>query len=443
MVRTLLRRTTGVTLLLLALPLALGAGALAFLGTALATATIPLLAAAGLAALTGTAFLVAWPAFALLSARRTTAARAAVAASGGSTARPARAAAVLAGVLAVAVAGLATVTVFRPLPTATTAADPAGTRYWDLPTGSRLAYTVEPARGTRRPAPVIVLHGGPGTPGDGIDDTDRALAADGFDVYEYDQLGAGRSTRLADPEGYTVARHVADLEAVRQAIGAERVILMGASWGATLAAYYLAAHPDRVARVVFTSPGALWEGAFPDGQTGDIWDKLTPAQEDEIDALAYRPRFLAATLLQGVNPRAARALLTDPEADRMLRQILEIAAPAAQYPGAPPLTAPANAPGFWANQFTSLDAETVADPRPALRAVHVPALVLRAEADYKKWAVTYDYKRTLPEATLVYVKGAGHAISSDKPALYLSLLRAFLLDRALPLPAWNSADPPR
>ncbi|MCW6003521.1 alpha/beta hydrolase [Micromonospora sp. CPCC 205371] len=85
----------------------------------------------------------------------------------------------------------------------------------------------------------------------------------------------------------------------------------------------------------------------------------------------------------------------------------------------------------------------MADPRPALRAVHVPALVLRAEGDYKKWAVTYDYKRTLPEATLLYLKGAGHAISSDKPALYLSLIRAFLLDRPLPLPAWNSADPPR
>ncbi|GFJ96080.1 alpha/beta hydrolase [Phytohabitans rumicis] len=320
---------------------------------------------------------------------------------------------------------------------------PPGTRYWDLPTGSRLAYTKAPARGTPRPTPVIFLHGGPGTPGDGIDATGRALAADGFDVYEYDQLGAGRSTRLADVTGYTVARHVADLEAVRQAIGAEQVVLIGQSWGGILAAYYLAAHPDRVARVVFTSPGALWEGAFPDGNTGDIWDRLTPAQEDAIDALAYRPRFIAATLLQAINPRAAHALLGDAEADELLRQILLTAAPAAQYPGAPPLHAPDNAAGFWVNQYTSLDAEQVPDPRPALRSVPVPALVVRAEGDYKKWAVTYDYKRTLPRATLVYVKGAGHAISSDRPELYLSLLRSFLLDRPLPLPAWTSAEPPK
>jgi hypothetical protein len=43
----------------------------------------------------------------------------------------------------------------------------------------------------------------------------------------------------------------------------------------------------------------------------------------------------------------------------------------------------------------------------------------------------------------VYVEDAGHAIASDQPALYLSLLRAFLLDRPLPLAAWDSADPPR
>ncbi|GFJ96081.1 hypothetical protein [Phytohabitans rumicis] len=100
MPRTLLRRTAGGMLLLLTVPLALGAGALAFLGTAAATATIPLLSAAGLAALAAVAFLLGWPVFALLRPGR----------------RPFRAAGVLAGVLALATAGLAAVTVFQPLP---------------------------------------------------------------------------------------------------------------------------------------------------------------------------------------------------------------------------------------------------------------------------------------------------------------------------------------
>jgi pimeloyl-ACP methyl ester carboxylesterase len=66
----------------------------------------------------------------------------------------------------------------------------------------------------------------------------------GFDVYAYDQIGAGRSARLADVKAYTVARHVADLEAIRTTIGAEKIVLIGNSWGGTLAANYLAAHPE-------------------------------------------------------------------------------------------------------------------------------------------------------------------------------------------------------
>ncbi|MFI5794490.1 alpha/beta hydrolase [Streptomyces sp. NPDC051677] len=171
------------------------------------------------------------------------------------------------------------------------------TGYWTLPTGSRLAYTHLPAEGVRRPAPVIVLHGGPGTPGDGPDPLERLLATRGHDVFSYDQLGAGRSTRLADPAGYTVARQVADLEAVRRRIGAERVILLGASWGATLAAEYLAAHPDRVARMVLTSPGVLWAPAWQDRAEGDIWDRLTPDRQRRIDELEASPpagRLVAA-----------------------------------------------------------------------------------------------------------------------------------------------------
>ncbi|MEV4356383.1 alpha/beta fold hydrolase [Nonomuraea sp. NPDC049625] len=59
----------------------------------------------------------------------------------------------------------------------------------------------------------------------------RHLAAAGFDVYAYDQLGAGRSTRLSDVTGYTVARHVADLEAIRRTIGADRIVIVGQRTG--------------------------------------------------------------------------------------------------------------------------------------------------------------------------------------------------------------------
>ncbi|MFI6922799.1 alpha/beta fold hydrolase [Nonomuraea spiralis] len=133
----------------------------------------------------------------------------------------------------------------------------AGQREWLLPTGSRLAYVrVAPKRITR-PEPVVVLSGGPG-----VADlaADRAfygrLAADGYAVYVYDQVGTGRSARLPDPAAYGLARDVADLEAVRKAIGAERLNLVARGDGARRAAAYLSDGPDRVARVVLDARAA-------------------------------------------------------------------------------------------------------------------------------------------------------------------------------------------
>ncbi|WP_328916146.1 MULTISPECIES: alpha/beta hydrolase [unclassified Streptomyces] len=425
MAQTLLRRTGGVLLLLVAAVLGLAAAVAGFLGAAVATASIPLLVTAALAALFGVTFLTAWPGYALYG-----------------VVRRRRAAVVSAGVLAVLVAALSGVTVLRPMARPADQAVPPDVHFWNLPTGSRIAYREAAATGPAHPAPVIFLHGGPGTANDDISEVGRALATDGFDVYSYDQVGSGRSSRLRDVTQYTDARQVADLDAIRRTIGAERIILVGQSWGGSLAAHYMAAHPDRVAKAVLSSPGVLWYGAFPDGETGELFDRLTPDAKRRFDSLTSSPRMIALALLQQVNPEAAHHLVGDREADQRFREILTASLPAAQCPGRPPASLPDNRTGFYVNQFTIDDAEHLPDPRPRLRAAHVPTLIMRGECDYKKWEVTYDYKRTLPDSTLVYVPGAGHAIAIDRPAIYQAALRAFLLDRPLPLPPYTAATPP-
>ncbi|TYB42163.1 alpha/beta fold hydrolase [Actinomadura chibensis] len=425
MSRSVLRRVSGALLLLAAAAAAPLAGVAGFFGLAAVTADIPLLAVVGLLVVAGTGLLVGLPAFALLGVRRR------------------RGAALLLGAaLTAAVAAVASLTVFRPGSLAPTAAPPAGVRFWNLPTGSRIAYVHAPAAGKPRPTPVVFLHGGPGTPGEGLPTASAALTANGFDVYAYDQVGAGRSTRLSDVTGYTVARHVADLDAIRAAIGADKIIIVGQSWGGSLAAQYLAAHPEHVAKVAFTSPGALWPSGLPDGDA-DPKARLDPAKKKRYDELTSSPRLLAAALLLGVNPNAAHALVGDREADERFHELGLVLKDVSSCPGAPPRTPHENRQGFYVNQVTSRDFEHVPDPRPALRRVRVPALIMRGQCDYVRWEATRDYRRTLPDSTLVMVKGAGHAIAGDQPAVYTDLLRAFLLDRRLPLPAYTSDDPPR
>ena len=109
--------------------------------------------------------------------------------------------------------------------------DPIGGIEWlNLRDDSRLALHVTRAAAATQP-PIIFVHGGPGVADMAHDAPALAALATDRDVYVYDRIGTGASTRLADPTGYTTARAVQDLEAVRGHTGAPRVVLLGHSWG--------------------------------------------------------------------------------------------------------------------------------------------------------------------------------------------------------------------
>lgn len=320
---------------------------------------------------------------------------------------------------------------FGPVPPAGQGPDPGGVRFWDLPTGSRLAYVHTPARGQARATPVVLVHGGPGAPSFGAPHLARGLADAGFDVYAYHQLGAGRSSRAADIGDYTVARHVADLEAIRAALGAQTLIPVGTSWGAQLVAHYLAAHPQRVARAVVVSPGTIWAPAY----AGDT-HLIPEGRSDQRAALSRHPRFLLAqALLAAAGPRAASALFPDHRIDGEYEAFVADLNLAAGCPGPGRAATESLGPqgfGFWVNAMTARDARTVADPRPALRGLPTPLLVLRGECDYLAPAVAREYTGLLPNSTLVEVAAAGHDLDRDQPTAYQTRITGFLTEKEPP-----------
>jgi 3-oxoadipate enol-lactonase len=67
-----------------------------------------------------------------------------------------------------------------------------------------------------------------------------------------DLRSAGGSPRAKQPPG--LDRHVADLEALRAALGLHSVIPIGCAMGSMVAAAYAARHPDRVPALVMSNP---------------------------------------------------------------------------------------------------------------------------------------------------------------------------------------------
>jgi proline iminopeptidase len=127
--------------------------------------------------------------------------------------------------------------------------------------------------------PVVVLHGGPGADHEYLRPGFDALAH-GRQLIYYDQRGGGRSPVARDvPVGWT--EHVADLEALRELWGLDRLTIAGYSWGGLLALLYALEHPDRVARLALVSPAPTWRAARDRFEQAFSQRNLDPVFQEE------------------------------------------------------------------------------------------------------------------------------------------------------------------
>lgn len=304
-----------------------------------------------------------------------------------------------------------------------------GPRRWELPTGSTVAYLHVPARGaSSRGAPIIVLHGGPGAYVVNLDETTRVLSRlseSGRDVYFYDQVGGGLSERLSDITEYTVDRHLADLAAIRAQIGADRVILLGSSWGATLAAHYTARHPEHIESLILSGPGVIHPADWPQGY-GRVEERFSPEESERFRIAVNSPRLEAALEAWASDPNAGPRLFSDDEAGAFFDRIAnDFYLPHLGCEGAH-LNAKSRGYGFWSNRMTGRDLNASADPKPTLSQLDTPVLILRGECEYMRRAVAEQYNRVFSNSTLEDIEGAGHMIYWEQPEVFLARVTAFL-----------------
>ena len=100
--------------------------------------------------------------------------------------------------------------------------------------------------------PLLCLHGGPGSTHHYFEPLEQ-LAEQGRRVVLYDQLGCGGSSRPDDDSIYSLQLFLDELSSLRDALGLDRVHLLGSSWGGMLALEHVLARPDGVAGLVLSS----------------------------------------------------------------------------------------------------------------------------------------------------------------------------------------------
>lgn len=236
----------------------------------------------------------------------------------------------------------------------------------------------------------------------------------------YDARGRGRSTRFAPELPISLEHDLADLEALRAALGLERFAILGVSYYGTLVALYAAARPERVERVVMAGPMALRAETFAGG-----WDAAAEAEKAATDAEAEAELVeLRAAGLDAADPAAycrayARAwapgLYADPE-----RFDPEEAAAVCELPNERPASV-----GGWAGAlFGGLGDWDFAE---RLRGVRAATLIVQGRQDLRTPpAGAAEIATTIPDARVVWIDGCGHVPLKERPEIAYPVVLEFL-----------------
>lgn len=260
-----------------------------------------------------------------------------------------------------------------------------------------------------RGEPVVIVHGGP------LLDQQYLRAplhplADDHELIFFDQRLSGGSAGRVDSASMRLDTLVADIEAIRQRLGSERIHLLGHSWGGLLALRYAITHPDRLASLILVSPMppavSLWaeEERLLAGRVATD-DSIAMAELRATPAFAAREPGAVARMLrlsfraQFHEPALADSLRIDPPAD--------YAARSEQF-------------GHLAVDLTSYDL------RPDLRRVAAPTLLVFGADEPGAELSGRVLADSIPGARLEVIPEAGHFSFLEAPDRFLAVVRDFM-----------------
>ena len=135
---------------------------------------------------------------------------------------------------------------------------------------------------------VLLLHGGPATGHEYMECFESFFPKEGFEFYEYDQLGAPYSDQPSDSSLWTVDRYVEEVEQVRKAIGGDKdnFYVLGNSWGGILGMEYALKYQQNIKGLIIADMVASCPdyGKYADEVLSKQMDPKVLAEIRDIEA---------------------------------------------------------------------------------------------------------------------------------------------------------------
>ena len=258
---------------------------------------------------------------------------------------------------------------------------------------------------------IVLLHGGPGSNMNAVW-LDLQPLARKHTVLMYDQRGGGRSEIIKDPNKLKYTDHVRDLEALRKHFGLERMVLVGESWGAGLAALYAMEHPDRVERLLLLGPVApskalITRRAGKTNERIDFTKRLVEFRRDlpiAPDPVALCREFFGIYMT---------ALFFDPAA-------------ASRRRGSSCDAPPEGVRNYMVVNDATFGSLGDYDFLPRLRQLWIPALIVEGEQSIPTVESAHAWAEAMPNARLLLIPNSGHFPQVEQPGLFFPAVERFL-----------------
>lgn len=209
-----------------------------------------------------------------------------------------------------------------------------------------------------------------------------------------DPRGTGDSSRPVDPSEYDLEQYAADVEAVREHLGLDRIDLLGHSHGGFVAITWAGNNPEHVGRLVLASTAPRFA------------DAIRQARMEAIATHHGQPYFEDA--IAALQDQQAGNYDSDEELVALYERAGPVLAPLGHdiTPVAEALRA-ARINSDALKHFNSKVAPGM-DLRPLLARIEAPTLVFAGENDAFGGPTTEEIATALPDATTATVPGADH-----------------------------------
>ena len=265
---------------------------------------------------------------------------------------------------------------------------------------------------SQRGVPLLLVHGF-GNDAHIWDDLAPEVAPH-YRVLALDLRGHGDSAWALHGE-YDYSHHVADLEAVTESLGIDRMVLVGHSLGGRVAMLYAGAHPEQLAGLVIVDSAPELDARGTTRIQLDVGQHKDPsfgsvAEYETMLLHAYpeaQPHAIKRMAVHGVKQRDDG------------RYVLKMD-PALRGAVAQSLTPQARA---------EYEERTRGELWDALKKVHCPTLVVRGAASDILSADVADrmVDDVLPQGRLAVVGRAGHSVMTDNPEGFREAVCSFIL----------------